>query len=414
MNSLKQKTVAVLGAGIQGVLVALSLRKAGWHVSLFDRAAEPLLGTSLHGEGKIHLGYVYGNEPGRETALKMIEGSLSFTRMIDGCVPKPIDWKAISSEPFMYAILEDSMVSEGMLSEHYAWVDDAILERLKSGESYAGNQEFDRVRKISDPSKIGYSGDVLAAYQTSEIAIDPKLLRNSLLDAVKAAKIDFHSNYIINSVQKEAQGFKVSALDREGVEKKWHGDTVVNCLWDGRLAIDASLGLKPSRECLFRLKYVINARLNGQPKYPLTTTFVLGPFGDVVWRGNGRLYLSWYPVCLNGLSKGVEPPASWFNQLNDPVYMNNKMDIATGTIAALSKRIEALRDVQIESVSGGVIVAWGENDIHVPDSELHHRYDIGVHDYDGYISVDTGKLTTAPMFAREVADLLGNGKPVLA
>lgn len=414
MNELKPKTVAVLGAGIQGVLVALALCKAGWRVSLIDRASQPLLGASLRGEGKIHLGYVYGNEPGRETAQKMIEGALSFKRIIDDLVPKSIDWQTVISEPFNYAILEDSMVSPEKLFEHYCWVDDTVSEYLKQGEDYVGYQKFNRVQKVSDPVKIGYSGDVVAAFKTSERAITPYLLRNALLEAVKEANMHFYPNYFVRSVERDFIGFTVSASKIDLAEKHFRADAVVNCLWDGRLAVDATMNLKPGRECLYRLKCAVNARLDEQSKHSLTTTFVLGPYGDVVRRGNGNLYLSWYPICLNGLSKGLEPPANWFDQLNDPEYMNNQVDIAKDTIAALSKRIEALRGARIESVSGGVIVAWGNSDINNPDSELHQRYDIGVHDYDGYISVDTGKLTTAPMFANQVAALLGKGKPFSA
>jgi glycerol-3-phosphate dehydrogenase len=62
-------------------------------------------------------------------------------------------------------------------------------------------------------------------------------------------------------------------------------------------------------------------------------------------------------------------------------------------------------------VAAGVVVAWGDSDIDKPDSELHRRLDIGVHDHDGYLSVDTGKLTTAPLFAAKVADVLGTQRP---
>jgi len=82
--------------------------------------------VAVLGEGKIHLGYVYGNEPGRATADLMVEGALSFASLIDRWMPRPVDWKAIRSDPFMYAILGDTMVSPDKLAEHYQWVDVAI------------------------------------------------------------------------------------------------------------------------------------------------------------------------------------------------------------------------------------------------------------------------------------------------
>ena len=55
-------------------------------------------------------------------------------------------------------------------------------------------------------------------------------------------------------------------------------------------------------------------------------------------------------------------------------------------------------------VKGGVIFAWGNSDISDPESELHQRHDVGVRSYGRYHSIDTGKLTLAPLFAKEAAD----------
>jgi hypothetical protein len=56
------------------------------------------------------------------------------------------------------------------------------------------------------------------------------------------------------------------------------------------------------------------------------------------------------------------------------------------------------------AVKGGVIVAWGSTDIDDHASELHRRYEIGVHSYGSYHSIDSGKLTMAPHFAKICAD----------
>ena len=51
-----------------------------------------------------------------------------------------------------------------------------------------------------------------------------------------------------------------------------------------------------------------------------------------------------------------------------------------------------------------MIFAWGETDIDDPGSELHERHDIGTSSRDGYHSIDTGKLTMAPVFGRAAAE----------
>ncbi len=407
----RQRSVAVLGAGIQGVLASLAMTRAGWRVELIDRAPAPLLGASLRGEGKLHLGYVYGNEPGRETASLMVDGATRFADLIDRWMPRPIDWNAMRSEPFMYAILDDTMVSPDKLAEHYAWVDDVLADRFSQGATYAGLRTFARSRPLDCTRRAGYSGDVVAAHLTSEVAVDPVLMREQLLAALRANDIAFHPNHVVKGVERTSQGFAVETADGDGSAATFGADSVVNCLWDGRLAIDASMGIATPRSCLYRLKLVVNARMRTTPAHNITTTFALGPYGDVVYRGNGRVYLSWYPACLAGLSTGLEPPAAWLSMLRDPDLMATKRDVAMATVAAMSERIECLRDVQVESVNGGIIVAWGDSDIDEPHSELHRRNAIGVHDHDGYLSVDTGKLTTAPLFAARVAEVLASHQP---
>jgi hypothetical protein len=59
-----------------------------------------------------------------------------------------------------------------------------------------------------------------------------------------------------------------------------------------------------------------------------------------------------------------------------------------------------------DDVRGGVIFAWGETDIDDPSSELHERHAIGPQSHGRYHTVDTGKLTTAPLFGKRLADTI--------
>ena len=68
--------------------------------------------------------------------------------------------------------------------------------------------------------------------------------------------------------------------------------------------------------------------------------------------------------------------------------------------------IPRLRSVRPENiiVKAGVIVAWGSTDIDDHASELHRRYEIGVHSHGSFHSIDPGKLTMGPHFAELCAD----------
>ena len=60
--------VGILGGGMQGCCCALALAERGIEVTLFDRNEQLLTRTAVANEGKIHLGYMYANDPSCSTA----------------------------------------------------------------------------------------------------------------------------------------------------------------------------------------------------------------------------------------------------------------------------------------------------------------------------------------------------------
>jgi hypothetical protein len=77
------------------------------------------------------------------------------------------------------------------------------------------------------------------------------------------------------------------------------------------------------------------------------------------------------------------------------------------TVAALSGFFPSLRDAlqaAQTTVGGGWVVAPGSGSIADPASGLHRRDRFGVSRRGSYISVDTGKYSTAPWLARRIVD----------
>jgi hypothetical protein len=178
----------------------------------------------------------------------------------------------------------------------------------------------------------------------------------------------------------------------------------VNALWDGRMALDETMGLKTNRPWLHRLKYGIIFTLPHDLQCPPTVTLVSGPFGEVVSYRDRRIYLTWYPECLRGISAEITPP-DWPTYAPEPV----RSLVLRRTISAISHVLPCLEPLNRASlndahVKGGIIVAWGDTDIYDPKSELHRRYEIGVMSVGRYHSIDPGKLTMAPYFAEKCAE----------
>lgn len=182
-------------------------------------------------------------------------------------------------------------------------------------------------------------------------------------------------------------------------------ECVINCLWDGRMKIDVSMGLQPPRKWIHRFKvgFTLDGLTADQATVP-STTFILGSFGDTVNYGNGKIYLSWYPSGMLATSKQVLPP-NWDPQLTP----SRQKEILIESLSRLSelcpslKRIPRLDELDLKAVAG-VITAWGETDISDIKSNLHSRSQIGISSIGNYFSINTGKYTMAPYFAIGVCD----------
>ena len=124
---------------------------------------------------------------------------------------------------------------------------------------------------------------------------------------------------------------------------------------------------------------------------------------------DGLTYLTWYPVCLQGISTDVTPP-EWPTYPAEPL----RSDLAAGTLKAMAQFVPCFAhsipaNLEDVTVKGGVIVAWGQTDIYDPRSELHRRFEIGVTSTGRFHSVDPGKLTMAPYFAEVCAGRILQG-----
>jgi hypothetical protein len=249
-----------------------------------------------------------------------------------------------------------------------------------------------------DPSQA------VAVLDTPEIAIDPLELARHMTDAIaKHPRIELRLSHEVLSAYATPAGPTV-ATRCEGVAKQERFDHVVNALWESRLAVDETAGLRSGRPWLYRLKYGVGFSWPDRLIRPPSATFISGPFGEVVSYPDGTTYLTWYPSCVREISRALVPP-TWPTHPPEPL----RSEIAHGTIAALSEIVCALAPIEVPRleglwVKGGAIVAWGETDIYDPRSELHRRYEIGVHSRGRYHSVDPGKLTMAPYFAEKCAE----------
>ncbi|ELS05105.1 FAD dependent oxidoreductase [Xenococcus sp. PCC 7305] len=407
MNPALSK-IAVLGAGIQGVCVALALQKQGYKVTLVDQATDCMLRTSLVNEGKIHLGHVYANDESCKTSKLMLKAALQFAPLIESWVDSPINWTDIVSNPFTYIIMQDSMLSPKKLFEHYERLEkDYLAFAQENRVNYLGTTLTKLWQKASVPMEFNLDF-AAAAVATPELSVSLVKLRELMrLSINNSDNIETLYQHKIESVKRIATGFYVEGVTFDDEPWQHQFDLVVNCLWEGRLKIDQQLGIVPKRSWVYRLKYRILADLPEELYSLPSSTFVLGRYGDIVtFQSSKTAYLSWYPCCLQGWNTDITTPLSWENVYNGNINTanQNQIKIANDVLQAFDQIIPGLARSQAKHVAAGVIFSWGATDINDPESELHERHNIGVAAYDGYFSINTGKFTCAPLFAQQLLE----------
>ena len=402
--------VAVLGGGLQGCCIALALADRGVEVALFDRNQDLLSRTAVANEGKIHLGYMYANDPTYSTARMMMRGALAFAPFFERHLAVQKESMAVS-RPAVYVVHRDSQRSPQEVSEYLSTAHAMIREASKGrAKDYFGRDLSSGLREwsTSDREEQFDPTTAIAAFDTPEVAIDPIPLAQAVRARIKAdPRVEVRLRHHVQSVE-DADGLELVATGPDGGIRERY-DHIVNALWEGRFLLNDRRGLRPGRPWLHRLKYGISVRLPKTEGFPPSATFVSGPFGEVVSYSDGLTYLTWYPVCLRAISTDLAPP-EWPTYPSEPL----RSQILEGTLKVLSQLVLSLRSIAVSSmddivVKGGAIVAWGKTDIYDPQSELHRRFEIGVSTADRFHSVDPGKLTMAPYFAEVCADRILGG-----
>jgi hypothetical protein len=398
--------IAILGGGFQGCCTAVALAEQGMNVVVYEQSSSLLSRTAVANEGKIHLGYMYAGDPTLKTARTMIEGALAFAPFFERYLGIPIN-QIKKSAPTNYVVHRHSQRDLDAVSAYLKEVHRLVSEASNARElSYFGLDLAAplRVWSSEDRDAIFDPEAVLQVFQTPEVAINPEELASALRDCVSNhPRIEVRLGNRVHRADRERGSIRISTESPEG-RLIDHFQHVVNALWDGRLVIDETMGLKPPRPWLHRLKNGISFTLPLGVEVPPSVTVISGPFGEVVTFPDKQLYLTWYPECLQGISADLTSP-NWPTYALEPC----RTVILRRTISAISAFLLSLKPLNDAPpsdacVKGGTIIAWGETDIYDPKSELHRRCDIGITSDRRYHSIDPGKLTMIPYFAQKCAD----------
>jgi hypothetical protein len=399
--------IAVLGAGLQGACVAMELASRGAEVHVYDKNDVAVSQASAKSEAKIHLGYLYSNDPTLKTARTLMQGAVSFAPLLRRWIGNDIDRVPVS-DGYYYVVPEDSLVCVDAIEQYFQQCTAIARDEINAASDAYFGMDFRRgTRRLDSYDRLFDPSLIIAAFETPEIGLGAEVLasfvRNRLVTTPGVRCI--MGATVCDVMMQDKRGEVEFEIGSQLSTAAY--DHVVNALWDGRLEIDARAGHLPRRPWLFRLKF--NLRVPNVPAHPLIPSFsmTLGPYGDLVRYANDEMYISWYPSSLKAKSAELTPPAAWPQAL----YGAEAYDLKESILRSMSRYVPAIADIAPHclahgEITGGVIFAWAATDIDDPQSELHRRDDIGPISYGRYHTINTGKLTTAPLFAEMMADAI--------
>ena len=369
----------------------------------------------------------------RKSGIAMLtRGSLAFSRIIEKLSGLGAD-AFMASRPFHYFVPIDSQLDMVAISSHFHEVEKAIYEATQSsGDLYLGR----KVDQYYEQNASGYHNSMfspsltLGSFRTEERSVSTVAVANILCRAIKnQPNINFIRNTGVLSADRLACGDVEVELLRSGETSVNRYSCVANCLWDDRLRVDRTAGIHDQSPWILRYKITINVSVPTAAHHNIpSATGILGPYGDVVNHNNGSYYFSWYPLCrvvqstnedgrkLHGMvHKGTlprcikkmtdsYPPISKFvASIAHRKFINDNIREMAAYIPSMARLINSKRRCEL---GGGVILARGSTDIYDPESDLHQRSAIGPAAYGSFLTIDTGKYCTAPLFALESADMI--------
>jgi glycine/D-amino acid oxidase-like deaminating enzyme len=400
-----QPRIAILGGGMLGTCTALELASRGRHVTIIEGAPRLLEGASRWNEGKIHLGFLYAADPSLNTATRLIPGGLAFHDLVARHVGRRLDDLATDDDVFL--VHRDSVVSADAFTSYADRT--AALVRNAANQPDAPQYLSDvcaPVRRLSSSelAKVTTSEHIVAGFCVPERSVSTVAVADLLCAAIAAEpRVEVRTDMWIDGVRRRDSG-RLDVITTAPVTDGLIGfDIVVNALWEGRPAIDATLGVMPPAPWTHRFRAGVFAHAGDSALE--SAVVCTGPFGDVKRYRDGRLYLSWYQSGLLAEGHELEPP-----RRNAKLSRERSAQVMQATLDALAKYFPAVDNLAHETdeltVRGGWVYAIGQGSLADPASTLHQRDKFNLTVDRGYISVDTAKYSLAPWLAERVAEII--------
>lgn len=289
---MNTRRIAVIGAGIFGTEIALTLRKSGYEVKLFEKSTDILCGATENSQNRLHLGLHYPRD--LQTAVQSIRGYESFVGRFASCVD--------TSFENYYALAKDN--SKVTLAEFRKFINEteiAVTEVKKNCLEEIG----------LNPRKID------GLWRCAEGVIDFIILREQLISEIESTRVDL-------SLGNEVLGID-SNFYRLIVESKLDGpeefDFVIRSTYGtDRLKLDRFQS--EGRKYEFHHTLILKAETSLSRK---GLTVIDGDFITILPSGKSIKSLLYSPTgSVRDKHIGTEYPESWDLMQNEEFNLNSE------------------------------------------------------------------------------------------
>ena len=403
------QVAAVLGGGIMGSCIALELARRGIRSVMFEEQADIFNAASRWNEGKIHLGYLYSADRDLATAKSLIPAGIAFKPIVEELLDQPII-RAATDVDDVYLCHEDSVVGLEAMDLYFRMVSELIREHPACHDYFTDLASARTVRlSASELDQLTPSKSIIGGFRLPERSVSTNWLADKFVAAVRSnGLISTHCGMHVSGAACKDGGSPVGPwyIDTTG-GRAGPFDAVFNALWQGKLAIDAVVGLPLPAEWTHRYRLSVFLRMSESVSIP-NAVIATGPFGDIKNYDGHDLYMSWYPSGLrqhsNAVIPAVEPPLTADETrlvLNSIAAGLGEYFPATGELLGSAEQIQ---------LRGGWVYAASRGLLSDPKATIHNRSNFGVTRHGTYFSIDTGKYSVAPWLARKIVSALAGSR----
>jgi hypothetical protein len=358
------KRVAVIGAGVFGCNIAISIANAGYDVVLLERLPDIILGASKNNTNRVHQGFHYPRD--MQTAIECRDNYKRFEMEFGDAL--------LGNYPNIYCIAENKSLTS---REAFIKFCDVL------GLSYS-------VIDLNSLS-VKIDGCCLGIF-CHETILDSDILRNILrAKIINSKRVTLSCNTAVASIKKRSHQYQLTFLSDTLQIQSF--DAVVNCSYASINTLTEQLGHEVCEE---QYEYTV-VPIISLDMPPTSITIMDGPFMTLFPYGKTNKFLLYhvdYSVIKTEITKTLNP--DWLDPHTSPLSKMDQYKHFETMMKSCTKYVPALASAKLCGYlqSPRMVLPKHEQDDARPSF---------VNDYgEGYFTIFSGKIDRS----LSIADLI--------